>query len=529
MKRFAELYAALDETTRTHAKVEALVGYWCSAPAADAAWAVSFLIGRKPRQVIPIARLRLWAAMEAGIPDWLFDASYRVVGDLAETIGLVLPEPSGRSPEALHALVAERLLPLRGLPEPEQRMAVVAAWHAMDRGQRFVWNKLVTGGFRVGVSQSLVVRSLALFGGIPESVIAHRLMGRWEPRADFFAGLFSPETKDADASRPYPFFLAYPLEGGPEALGEVADWQAEWKWDGIRAQLIRRAGRTFIWSRGEELVTEKYPEIAAAAEKLPDGTVIDGEILAWKDGRPLGFSMLQRRIGRKRIGARLLEAVPVVLMAYDLLEQDGADRRGRALAERAAGLDAVVARAADSALLRSPPLAACGWEELERLRREARSRGVEGLMLKRRASLYGVGRRRGEWWKWKLDPLRVDAVLIYAQAGHGRRSGLYTDYTFGVWDGGALVPFAKAYSGLSDAEIREVDRFVRGNTLERFGPVRSVRPALVFEIAFEGIRPSSRHRSGVAVRFPRIARRRADKPAAEADTLETVRALARGA
>jgi DNA ligase-1 len=525
MKRFAELYTVLDGTTKTSAKIEALVDYWRSAPAADAAWAVSFLIGRKPRQVVPAARLRLWAAEEAGIPDWLFDASYQVVGDLAETISLVLPAASGQSSGPFHRLVEEWLLPLRGLPEPQQRAAVVAQWRELAPGQRFVWNKLITGGFRVGVSQKLVVRSLALARGIAESVIAHRLMGLWQPRAEFFHGLFADETKDADASRPYPFFLAAPLAGAPAALGEIALWQAEWKWDGIRAQLIRRAGRVFIWSRGGELITEKFPEIRAAAAGLPDGSVLDGEILAWKGGQPLGFAHLQRRIGRKQLGARLLAAVPAVLMAYDLLELNGEDLRARALSARSAALDSVVAAAAAPCIRRSPTVPAGSWEDLVRLRQEARSRGVEGLMLKRSTSGYGVGRRRGDWWKWKVDPLSVDAVLIYAQPGHGRRSALFTDYTFAVWDKGELVPFAKAYSGLTDMEIQEVDRFIRRSTRERFGPVRSVAPELVFEIAFESIRRSPRHRSGVAVRFPRIARRRSDKSAADADTLETVKAL----
>jgi DNA ligase-1 len=525
MKRFARLYSALDETTRTNAKVAALVDYFNTAPAEDAIWAISLLMGRKPRQAVPAPRLRQWAAAEAGIPDWLFDACYDVVGDLAETIALLLPTRAAAAGRPLHAWVEQDLLPLRALPEELQRERVLSAWRAMDRSQRFVWNKLITGAFRVGISRKLVTRALARFSGLPEAVLAHRLMGAWTPEPSSYRRLFSSETGDADISRPYPFFLATPLAGVSEDLGPAAEWQAEWKWDGIRAQVIRRRGQTFIWSRGEELVTDRFPEIAAAARALPDGSVLDGEILAWRDGRPLDFAALQRRIGRKRLDPGVLQNVPVLLMAYDLLECRGEDIRGRELAWRAAALAELIVQAADPRLTASPTLPAAGWAALATLRGEARARGAEGLMLKRRSSPYRVGRPRGDWWKWKVDPLSVDAVLTYAQRGHGKRAGLYTDYTFSVWDGDRLVPFAKAYSGLTDAEIREADRFIRANTTERFGPVRAVKPELVFEIAFEGIRRSSRHRSGVAVRFPRIARRRTDKTAAAADTLDAVKAL----
>jgi DNA ligase-1 len=525
MKGFARLYSALDETTRTTAKVEALVAYLKTVPPEDAIWAISLLMGRKPRQAVPTPRLRQWAAEEAGIPDWLFDACYDLVGDLAETITLLLPAGAASEGRPLHAWVEQDLLTLRELPEELQRRRVLSAWREMDRGQRFVWNKLITGGFRVGVSQKLVTRALARFSSLPEAVLAHRLMGAWTPAPSFYQQLFSSETGDTDISRPYPFFLAYPLEGAPEDLGLIAEWQAEWKWDGIRAQVIRRRGQTFIWSRGEELITDKFPEIHVAAAALPDDTVLDGEILAWKDHRPLHFAALQQRIGRKHPDPKIMKTVPVVLVAYDLLECNGQDIRGQELARRVSQLDATLLPLKDPRLQPSPKLRAARWQELLEFKEDARRRGVEGLMLKRLISPYRIGRRRGDWWKWKVDPLSVDAVLTYAQRGHGKRSGLFTDYTFSVWDGERLVPFAKAYSGLTDEEIRAVDRFIRSNTLERFGPVRAVKPELVFEIAFEDIRPSSRHRSGVAVRFPRIARRRSDKDAAEADTLEIVQAL----
>ena len=525
MKLFATLYTALDETTKTNAKVAALVDYFQAAPAKDAIWAVSFLIGRKPRQIVPTRKLRQWAAELAGIPDWLFDASYDVVGDLAETITLILPVSSSTSPRLLHDWIVNSLLPMRNKEEKIQREEILAAWHQMDNAQRFVWNKLITGGFRVGVSQKLVTRALARFSGIDEAVIAHRLMGNWEPNEEYFAQILSADTEDADISRLYPFYLAYALDEDIDKLGDVRQWQAEWKWDGIRAQVIKREGQVFIWSRGEELVTEKYPEIQAAAAGLPDGTVIDGEILPWKDDRPLHFSELQRRIGRKTVGKKLLADVPVILMAYDLLEHDGMDVRGEPLGWRDKRLSGLISRLEDDRIIHSPKVSGETWDALTEFKDDARRHGVEGLMLKKKDSPYRVGRRRGDWWKWKVDPLTVDAVLIYAQRGHGRRSGLYTDYTFAVWDNEGLVPFAKAYSGLTDQEIRRVDRFIRQNTLERFGPVRSVKPELVFEIAFEDIRRSTRHKSGVAVRFPRMARWRTDKAIQDADTLETIKAL----
>lgn len=526
MRAFARLYAELDETTRTNEKVEAMVRYFASAPPADAAWAVHFLSGGRPKRLIPVRRLAAWAMEAAGVPDWLFEECHHAVGDLGETIALLLPPATNPIDLPLHRWVEERILPLGGEDEAEQRAEVLRAWSELDGTERYVWTKLITGGFRVGVSQSLVVRALSRASGVEEAVVAHRLMGAWEPRPEVFERLVGADSRDADVSRPYPFFLAYALEEGPEALGDPAEWQTEWKWDGIRAQLVRRAGQAFLWSRGEELVTERFPELAGAAALLPDGTVLDGEVMPWAEGRPLPFAQLQRRIGRKKLGPKILAEVPVVLVVYDLLESAGEDVRERPLAWRRERLEALLAATPSAGrLIPSPVVAAAGWEEVRAAHARAREEGAEGLMLKRRDSAYGTGRRRGPWWKWKVAPFTADAVMVYAQAGHGRRASLYTDYTFAVWSGDELVPFAKAYSGLTDAEIRKVDAWIRRNTLEKYGPVRSVRPELVFELAFEGIQSSPRHRSGVAVRFPRILRWRTDKPAAEADTLETIRAM----
>jgi DNA ligase-1 len=526
MRAFAELYTALDESNKTNDKLAALGNYFATAAPEDAVWAVHFLIGRRPRRAVNVRKLAEWAAAEAQIADWLFSESYDAVGDLAETITLILPDSGAGSDKPLHYWIAERLLPLQKMDEPEQRLAILQAWRELDQPQRFIWNKLITGAFRVGVSQKLVIRALADVSHLEPALIAHRMMDNWEPTPAFFQELIAADQSSRDISQPYPFFLAYSLEDDPAIqLGPIAEWQAEWKWDGIRSQLIRRQGKVFLWSRGEELVTDRYPEIAEAAGRLPEGTVLDGELLSWKEGAVLPFAHLQRRIGRKTLTKKLLADVPVIFLAYDLLEYDGVDWRDRPLFVRREQLERIVATVSEPLLL-SPIVRAETWEALAEQRSESRARLVEGLMLKRRDSPYRVGRQRGDWWKWKIEPFTVDAVLIYAQPGSGKRATLFTDYTFGVWDNaGQLIPFTKAYSGLTDAEIRQVDQFIRRNTLEKYGPVRTVKPELVFELAFEGIQRSSRHKSGIAVRFPRILRWRHDKPIQEADSLETIQAM----
>jgi DNA ligase 1 len=526
VKDFAALYDAIDATTSTSAKVAAIVAYLRRAPAADAAWAIAFLIGRRPKRLVRAPDLRRWAAEMATIPEWLFEESYAQVGDLAETITLLVPEATSGDEGHFAVWVEQRLLPLGTLEPLAQRTALFDAWSSLGGTARFVFNKLITGAFRVGVSDGLVIRAVAEASGLSSDVISHRLMGHWEPSAAWYERLIAVDVSDADWSRPYPFCLAYPLDQPVDALGEVATWCAEWKWDGIRAQVIRRRGQTFVWSRGEELLAGRFPEIEQSAQFLPDGAVIDGEILAWGDGRPQPFTALQRRINRKSVGKALLTQVPCRLLAYDLLEVDGVDVRGWSLQSRRARLEQVVQALPTGAKIGlSPMITATSWTDLHAARDRARVEESEGLMLKRADSEYGVGRRVGEWYKWKVTPYTVDAVLVAAQPGHGRRAGLYTDYTFAVWDGDTLVTFAKAYSGLTNAEIQEVDRFVRAHTREKFGPVRTVEPQLVFELAFEGLQASSRHKSGVAVRFPRIANWRRDKPASEADSLTTIRAM----
>ena len=538
MREFALLYAELDETTSTTRKLDALQQYFSRAAPENAAWAVYFLAGGKPRQAVPNKLLRQYAIEYAALDEWLFDESYHAVGDMAETIAHILPAPSRRSDIGLAEWMDSRIGPLRGADPGTIREALFAAWDELDWRERFLFVKLIGGGFRVGVSRLLVTRALAAIAAVDSKLIAQRLMG-WtdyseRPTASSFLQLIAAQSDAEDKLRggqPYPFFLAHQLQGDPAALGEVDAWQVEWKYDGIRAQLVRRGGQNYLWSRGEDLITERFPELARVA--LPEGTVLDGEVLIWQPGSeaPAPFADLQKRIGRKTIGPKLLGELPAVLCCYDLLEFGGVDLRALPQHERRALMETEVAAAASAQLRTSPIVKADSWSELAALREESRRRGVEGMMVKARGAQYGVGRTKdvGTWWKWKVDPYTVDAVLIYAQAGSGRRASLYTDYTFAVWDGEGeerrLVPFAKAYSGLTDAEIAQVDNVVRKTTLEKFGPVRSVKPTMVFELGFEGIALSTRHKAGVAVRFPRILRRRQDKPVDEADTLDTLKGL----
>ena len=520
MKRFAALFNAVDQSTKTTVKVAALTDYFTDAPEDDRIWTIALFSGRRPKRAVTTTRLREWAAEVAGIPLWLFEEAYPIVGDLAETIALVLPAPERESDHGLSHWI-NRLREITGQDEDAKKTFVLDAWSSLDPTQRFLFNKLLTGGFRIGVSQKLMTRALARATGKDEAEMAHRLMGDWDPATTTWDSLIEEDDPTANASRPYPFYLAYALEDKPENLGNPEDWQAEWKWDGIRGQLILRQGEHFVWSRGEELMTDRFPEFARARDFIPDGTVLDGEILAWGDGVPQNFNALQARIGRKTVPKKLLRDAPVILYAYDLLEWNGQDMRDTPLAERRATLDTLCENLPDDApVKRSPTVPFDSWEALAQTRQTARDAQAEGLMLKRRASPYLTGRKKGDWWKWKLDPLTIDAVMIYAQSGHGRRANLFTDFTFAVWKGNDLVPFTKAYSGLTDEEFRKITAWVKKNTLQRFGPVRQVTPHHVFEIAFEGIQASTRHKSGVALRFPRMSRWRHDKPVQEANTLE---------
>jgi DNA ligase 1 len=584
VKAFAALFNALDASTSTAHKVDAMQRYFAAAPAADAAWAAYFLAGGKPRQTVPTAVLRSTACDAAGIDDWLFEACYQAVGDLAETIAHVLPlredlrdDDSARNDAGLAEWIEQRLLPLRGVAPLEQAEALRGWWQQLDHAQVFLLVKLIGGAFRVGVSKLLVQRALALAAGLDAKLVAQRMMGYTDARtppspARYAALLAAPDTQRAtDGGQPYPFFLAHQLDVEADAfdaqLGPITDWLVEWKYDGIRAQAVKRAGRVWLWSRGEELVSESFPDALRPLAALPDGTVLDGELLVWPEGatQPAPFALLQKRLNRKVIGPKLLADAPVRFVAYDLLEDGGVDVRTLPQIERRARLEA---RLEGKTIAISPLVQAADWPAYAGVRTQARERGVEGFMLKHRAAAYGSGRTKAEgtWWKWKIEPMTADGVLVYAQAGHGRRASVYTDYTFAVWsrtpadaaeaqtvvdaiarrapvadaahrpdaavnaasDSLALVPFAKAYSGLTDEEFKRIDRVIRATTLEKFGPVRTVKPTLVFELGFEGIQLSKRHKSGIAVRFPRMLRIRDDKPLHEADTLDALRALIGG-
>lgn len=523
MRLFAGLYRELDGSSRTGDKVAALTRYFRVAPPADAAWAIHFLSGRRPRLGVRRTDLRDWAARAAGIPDWLYDECATAVGDTAETVNLVVPPGDGGLGHGLAWWVEEKLMPLAGATLSDQRAIMLEAWQRLPARERFVWNKLVTGAFRVGVSRGLLVRGVAEAMGVPQSLVEERLMGDWRPTPGLLADL-KAENSTSAAANPKPFFLASPLEGPPASLGPRSDWQVEWKWDGIRCQVVRRGGRAHVWTRGEELATDRFPEVAGLLDRLPEGTIIDGEIVASRDGGILPFHDLQRRIGRVSVPGKLLREVPVALIAYDILEHAGADIRDQGLRGRRALLDSLAGPLRGGHLMVSPVLDG-DWDEIAVMRARAAENRAEGVMLKRLESPYRSGRVRGDWWKWKVDPRVVDAVLVMSRRGSGRRAGLFTDHTFAVWKGDELVPVASAYSGLDDKEMKELDGIIRASGLEEFGPVRTVRPEHVFELAFEGIGRSPRHRSGVALRFPRISRWRRDKPPSEADRLETLEAM----
>ncbi|QLE01033.1 ATP-dependent DNA ligase [Galbibacter sp. BG1] len=526
MKEFATLIKKLDTTNKTNIKVDALADFFKIAEPKDKLWAIALLSHRRPKRPVNTTLLREWASEEASIPLWLFEESYHIVGDLAETIALVIPTAQSNNEKKLHEIIAE-VIQLKDWDEVDKKKYLQQKWRELDYYERFVFNKILTGSFRIGISQKLMTRALAKATEIDEDVLAYKLMGNWTPQTITFQKLILEENEEDYLSKPYPFYLAYALEGEPSDLGDIKEWYFEHKWDGIRSQVIVRNNELFVWSRGEELVTDKYPEFQEFVTHFPDGTVIDGEILAFTEGFIGTFNELQTRIGRKNVSKKLLEKTPVILKAYDLLEWNGEDIRNKSFQERRKVLDNFYNSQKKNNLPfhLSEIMQFSTWDQAATEREQAREVKSEGLMLKRKDSPYLVGRKKGDWWKWKVDPLTIDAVLTYAMRGHGRRTNLFTDYTFALWDDKELVTFAKAYSGLTDAEFRKVDNFVKKNTTDRFGPVRQVVPELVFEIAFEGIAESKRHKSGVAVRFPRILRWRKDKKIEEANTLEDLKAL----
>ena len=524
MKHFSLLIEDLDKTNKVSARIQALVRYFQSAEDIDKLWAIALLMDKRPKRPVNTTLLRGWAAELSGVPGWLFEESYHVVGDLAETIALLVQQHYPDQEKPLHYWMSA-LMDLSGKSDEDKKTFIIEAWQSLGYYETFIFNKLLTGGFRLGISSKIVIKGLSKHTGVEENVLAHRLSGNWSPLNTTFDQLIGKHETSNNISQPFPFCLAYPLETDLTELGNPEDWSVEYKWDGIRGQFIKRGGQYFLWSRGEELITDKFPEYAFFSSRIPDGTVLDGEILPIKDGLPLPFQHLQKRIGRKTLSRKLLEEVPVHFMVYDIVEWQQEDIRHLSFKARRAILEQVVFDVNHPLLILSQQVHFENWQELHSKRESARETGAEGFMLKRQISAYHTGRKKGDWWKWKMEPMTIDAVLIYAMAGHGRRANLYTDYTFAVWQGNSLVPFTKAYSGLTDKEFQEVDAFVRKNTVEKFGPVRSVKPELVFEIAFEGIQPSPRHKSGIALRFPRMKRWRRDKTAQESNTLEDLKEI----
>lgn len=524
MKTFANLINALDSTNKTNLKLEAIDRFLWEADNSDKLWFLALFTGRRPKRNVNTALMRQWAMEAAQIPEWLFLESYSSVGDLGETISLILPRPVNYIERNLSEWM-DLIIRLKDASEEEKKTFVLEAWSSLPHTERFIFNKLLGGSFRVGVSSKGLINALARHYNTDANAVAHSIMGAWKMGEVTFDELIRGKYTDTQLSKPYPFCLAYALEKGPEDLGDASSWQVEYKWDGVRGQLIKRDGEVFIWSRGEELVTEQFPEIRETLLQWNGNFVIDGELLVYKDNQVLNFSELQKRLNRKTLSRKMLEEVPVVVFAYDLLEWEGEDWRERSLKERRAKLETLFFQNPSPSLQLSQIITYESWDELTAIRESARSINSEGLMLKHKESPYHTGRKKGDWWKWKIDPLTIDAVLIYAQKGSGRRSAYYTDYTFAVKKDDELVTIAKAYSGLTDKEIQEVSRFVNKNALEKFGPVRTVKPELVFEIAFEGISFSNRHKSGVALRFPRIVRWRKDKVVAEIDDIEDIKKL----
>jgi DNA ligase-1 len=525
LKRFTELIQQLESSNKTNDKIAALVSYFSTADERDKPYVIAMFTGKKPKRPVPTALIRLWATELSGIPDWLFAESYHSVGDLSETIALVIPPPAHTSDRKLHEWIQD-LAMLNGKDDAEKKAFILNAWDTLDTQERFIFNKLISGNFRIGVSNKMLVNAISKQSDTDSNKIMHSIMGKWNPWEITYNELIAGAHVNTDNSWPYPFCLAYALEAAPASLGGTQEWQAEWKWDGIRGQIVKRNGELFIWSRGEELVTDQFPELHFLKDELPDGTVIDGEILSVKDGQVQAFSILQQRLNRKTINKAQLKDAPIGFYIYDLLEFETKDVRTEPLSERRRLLETVVSQLSntDVAVL-SPVIEFTDWDALAEIRQGSRENNSEGIMLKKLSSFYHSGRKRGDWWKWKINPYTVDTVMIYAQKGSGRRANHFTDYTFAVRDGEQLITVAKAYSGLTDKEIKEVDSFVKKNAIEKFGPVRTVKPELVFEIAFEGIAESKRHKAGLALRFPRIARWRKDKVAAEINTLDDLRQL----
>jgi len=523
MRAFVNLVQNLDATTSSNNKISYLKNYFESdIDIKDKLWALALFMGKKPPRSVNTSLLRIWCAEVRGIPLWLFEQNYHIVGDLAETIALMVADTTQISKKPLYSWV-EEIFALKNQSESDKEKYVKQAWRTCDVDEIWIFNKIITGGFRIGVSKNLVITALSQVYDVEKAQMAHVLSGQWTPQTTTWERLLDFNNTNSDISKPYPYFLAYPIKTDELTQISSLEWVAEYKWDGIRGQLIYRKNESFLWSRGEELITEKFPELRIT--DVNTSFVIDGEILAWKNEKPMSFNELQPRISRKSVSKKMLSDIPIYFKAYDLLEINNEDVRSLPFQYRRIQLEKIFQEIQHPRILLSPLLIFNDTEELTTLRKNAPQIGAEGLMIKRWQGVYHTGRKNEDMYKWKCDPYLIDAVLLYAQRGHGRRANLYSDFTFAVWDGDKLTPFAKAYSGLTDQEMKEITQFVKKNTIETFGPVASVKPELVFELAFEGIALSSRHKSGIAVRFPRINRWRHDKKTQEANSLEDIKSL----
>ncbi len=522
MRKFAALFEKIDQVQSTNEKVEHIKNYFETCSDEDGAWALFFLSGHRLKRLIGSGVMLEWCANLVNIPAWLVEESYASVGDTAETITLLLPRNINENQNelTLSEWMETIIKPLQKASIDEKKQVIIKFWETLSTKEIFIMNKIITGSFRMGISSLLTLKALSQATDVSREILSHKVMGDWQPTAFFFKSL-KTEGHDTKFLNPYPFYLAHPFEGELSSLGDFADWQIEWKWDGIRGQAVVGLQEAALWSRGNELISDQFPELIDVFKTLPPGTILDGEVLAYADGHPLPFSELQKRLGRKNVSKAMIDKIPIVFMVYDILEYEGVDLRNLPMLKRRELLENLNFQTPK--IILSDLVVGNEWQEILDLRLESRLRGVEGLMLKKKDSVYGVGRQKGNWWKYKVDPMSIDAVLLYAQAGSGQRANLFTDYTFGVWHENELIPIAKAYSGLTKEEIAELDKWIRKNTMEKFGPVRKVTAFYVFELGFEGIQISKRHKSGVALRFPRILRWRKDKPFNESDTLESIK------
>lgn len=524
MKRFAELCAILESTANAREKMAALTVYFQDAPPPDAIWAIRLLLGWKPSRIATSQTLRRWARECVQFPDWLFEESCAAVGNLLETLALLIPLPDTPGDVPLHVRMQRDLLPLRDLTENEQRAAVSAAWTQMDAQQRFVWNTLLTGGFRPHVSEKTLIRALSAWRGLPTTVLACRLKQEWEPTVAGYRALFSHDIAALDSSQLYPFQRWYEEPPARGASGAIGDWRIDWHRNGMRAQLIKRGSSVFLWSDDHVIVNDTFPEICEAMAAMTDGTVLDGVITAWSADGPLHRAELERRMKRKRLTKKFKHEVPVRYWVYDLLEIQGEDVRTQPFRQRIHQAAGIIPTEVGSVIHLAEPLEAASWHRLHALRNDARRHGADGVLLRRwTASACPSTRKADQWRVWKADPLTAPVVLVYVQALNAASGQRSVEGTFAAWDGGDLVPVAKTSAGFSDEDVNAIEEFAKQHTVERFGPVRSLKAELVFTLAFDSVSLSTRRKSGLVLHHPRVAGRLLDASIHDAERIAILR------